>query len=83
MWTLRIPSRAYAWFSVYAVLSFSIHDILWETVNSDRGLPWGALREIPVISWRDPSRDVLFPNGSHSLEKNSIEAGAMSSWSVQ
>ena len=65
--------------SLRVVSRFSAHDIRSVTLKSDKGPPRRALTGIPVISQICRSRDTLLPSSSPSFEKNSTEAGAISS----
>ncbi len=74
-----MPSNEYAISSLHVVSRFCDHDIRSVTLRSDNEPPRRALTGIPVISQICASRDALLPNSSPSFEKNSTEAGAISS----
>ena len=65
------------------VLRFSAHDSRTSLLNSAKGFPVSAEIGISVISWISCLSDCLSPSRSCSLEKNSTDVGARSSWSVQ
>ena len=77
--TSKMPSSKYAISSLQVVSRLAAYNIRSMTLKSGKEPPRRALTGIPVISQICRSRDALLPSSSPSFEKNSTDAGAISS----
>lgn len=75
----KMPSNEYAKSSLYVVSCFCNHNSRSVTLKSNNEPPRRALAGIPIISQICTSRNTLLPSSSPSFEKNSTEAGVISS----